>query len=304
MEASPASARSALIRDGGADDAWAGAWIRRAGRHLAVSRSMFGAALLGMALAGCQGYMPVQTPIAPLPSGASYVSSVTLTGPSAQVDAGKFDVNPLTGKKEIMPAGSGMDVWTKDCVSCHAMDGKPSQAGNGAPDLTDPLFSWTKTPQEFFRDLLTSPAHTRAMLSVPGQGRTVSVSQLDRQMLWNATFYAWSLHSTPNDVVDGGFVYGRYCGVCHGTKGMGDGNLSGNLNPSPRRFTDFTWMVDKTDQRLYISISDGRPPSAMPAWKSTLSPTQRIHIINYLRAFTYKYPVDLQKKMAEQPPAS
>jgi mono/diheme cytochrome c family protein len=236
-------------------------------------------ALFAAALTGCQSSVGVETKIPPLPTGSkSYVANVVFTGPSAQVDAGARDTPAV---------GSGVLVYGAKCASCHGKNGDAIKDH----DLSDPVFCWTLTPQEFFKDLLDSPEHVNAQVNV-----------LDRQELWNSVFYVWTLHSKTEDVVTGGLTFGKYCSVCHGTKGLGDGNLSVDLNPTPRRFTDFAWMVDKTDQRLYVSISDGRPPSAMPAWKALLSPTQRIQIINYLRAFTYKYPENLQKRMAEVPP--
>lgn len=251
-----------------------------------------------MALSGCQ---PVATqsniaPLSPAPAssqGKEAAEAEVITGPSARVDAGRYQLDALHPESKIpviFPKDSGLDVYTHNCVSCHTLRGKA--AAPGAPDLTDPVYSWTRTPQDYFRDLRNSPAHAARL------------SKLTAQEVWNAVFYTWSLHSKLSDVVTGGLTFNRYCSVCHGTKGLGDGNLSNDLNPTPRRFTDFAWMVDKTDQRFYISIQDGRPPSAMPSWKGALSPTQMIQIINYLRTFDYIYPEDLQKRMAEAPPPS
>ncbi len=250
-------------------------------------------------LSGCQGPIAVQTNIEPITStsdstqGREAAEAEVIQGPSARVDAGRLQLDPLHPGSTVLiiaPEHSGMDVFTKNCQSCHTLKGKP--AAPQVPDLTDPVFSWTKTPQDFFRDLRSSPAHAQRL------------SKLTAQEIWNSVFYTWSLHSKLSDVVAGGLTFNRYCSVCHGTKGLGDGNLSNDLNPMPRRFTDFAWMVDKTDQRFYISLQDGRPPSAMPSWKGALSPTQMIQIINYLRTFDYNYPEDLQKRMAEAPPPS
>jgi mono/diheme cytochrome c family protein len=261
---------------------------------LRLKAAVLPAALCGaaaLAAVGCQNNVPVQTRINAMPDTASgSVRTVENTLPSSEVDAGRPALDPATGKT-VPPPGSGSAVWASNCIKCHGAAGKPVVAG--APDLSDPVWCWTRTPKEFFSSLETSPAHT-------GPNGVVG---MDRQSLWNATYYAWTLHSSVSDVVQGGALFGRYCSVCHGTKGRGDGNLVPDINPRPRVFVEFGWMVDKTDQRLYISISDGRPPSAMPGWKTILSPTQRIQIINYIRQFTYKHPEDIGKKMAELPPA-
>ncbi|HET6386224.1 MAG TPA: c-type cytochrome [Armatimonadota bacterium] len=284
---------------------------------LAAGRGRF-IVVLGMApaallAAGCQPSINNATSIPPLPpleqtQGPAYVVNTVLAAPSSQVDAGRDETDPIT---KIKAPTFGKATYEADCQSCHGIAGKPTRPG--IPDLSDPVFTWTKTPQEFYKDMYepaaTDAAHwghsnvLKAVIRSTSENKNLAASATPpQQSLWNAVFYCWTFHSTPQALVQGGLTFGRYCSVCHGTKGLGDGNLANSINPPPRAFNDFGWMVDKTDQRFYISISDGRPPAAMPAWKEELSPTQRIEIINYIRAFTYNYPANIQKLIAEQPP--
>ena len=272
---------------------------------------------LALAGAGCQKTVSLESRIPALPEAAQhpvvYVTNKVVALPSAEVDAGRIEPDPLTGSKQ---PSFGMAVYLQNCQSCHgAVDpktGKPGRPAAGVPDLSDPIYTWTRTPQEFYKDMFTPVSgdinhwgHANMLQKVAQSAASAEArATTPEQKLWNAVYYVWTFHTNINDIVQGGLTFGRYCSVCHGTKGRGDGNLAGALNPKPRAFIDFGWMVDKTDQRLYISISDGRPPSAMPAWKAALSPTQRIQIINYLRQFTYKYPEDIAKRMAEAPPAT
>lgn len=73
------------------------------------------------------------------------------------------------------------------------------------------------------------------------------------------------------------------CTMCHGHQGGGDGFMSAGLTPKPRNFTDFKVMSRLSDMKMYHSIKDGIPDSAMPAWD--LSDEQIFDVISYIKTF-------------------
>ncbi len=81
---------------------------------------------------------------------------------------------------------------------------------------------------------------------------------------------------------EGKKIFTKYCVVCHGDKGKGDGPAGMGLIPKPGNFT-----VDKTqkqtDGALYWKMSEGRAP--MASYKADLTATQRWQLVNYLRTF-------------------
>lgn len=90
-------------------------------------------------------------------------------------------------------------------------------------------------------------------------------------------------------LAEGKKVYGKYCSVCHGIEGKGDGFNSYNLNPRPRDFTDSSFVA-RFDSTLVIETISaggsevGLSPS-MPAWGRTLSKVDIryvAHYVNYL----------------------
>lgn len=89
---------------------------------------------------------------------------------------------------------------------------------------------------------------------------------------------------------NGQILYLRYCAVCHGKTGEGDGFNAYNLQPAvPRNFTDKAAMEKLTDRYLAEVITKGgqavsRSP-LMPAWGRTLSERQIRYLISYLRTF-------------------
>ncbi len=80
-------------------------------------------------------------------------------------------------------------------------------------------------------------------------------------------------------------LYEENCASCHGKSGRGDGEAGQDLDPKP---ADIAFVIDKpiaTDGFLMWTISEGGAGlgTAMPAFKDTLTETQRWQIITWLR---------------------
>lgn len=87
-------------------------------------------------------------------------------------------------------------------------------------------------------------------------------------------------------------IYGRYCAVCHGTEGEGDGfnayNLQSNFGTPPTAFTDSTvWKdLDLKTARTAVALGGkavGRS-QYMPPWGETLSPQEIEDVLAYIRS--------------------
>ncbi|HMD14577.1 MAG TPA: c-type cytochrome [Bacteroidota bacterium] len=88
----------------------------------------------------------------------------------------------------------------------------------------------------------------------------------------------------------GKYLYTKYCSVCHGDEGKGDGFNAFNLDPKPRDFTDAKYMNVLDDQRLAETITFGgrgvnRSP-LMPSWGGRLNKDQIQYLIAYVRTFS------------------
>jgi mono/diheme cytochrome c family protein len=73
----------------------------------------------------------------------------------------------------------------------------------------------------------------------------------------------------------GAFLFGRYCAVCHGQEGKGDGFNAFNLDPRPRDLSDSTYMRALSDAQIMQTINGGgrsvNKTPLMPAYGWTLS---------------------------------
>jgi len=87
---------------------------------------------------------------------------------------------------------------------------------------------------------------------------------------------------TAASVEAGKKVYLKYCVLCHGGQGKGDGASSGSLEVKPADFTDQKRMKAQTDGELAWKILSGRGP--MPAWGPVLQETDIWDVINYVRS--------------------
>ena len=78
------------------------------------------------------------------------------------------------------------------------------------------------------------------------------------------------------------------CASCHGPTGKGDGPVGLTLNPRPADLSQHAIPGVHTDAQLYEWITNGFPGSAMPAWKATLSDTDRWNLVNFIRTLAPK----------------
>lgn len=94
----------------------------------------------------------------------------------------------------------------------------------------------------------------------------------------------------------GADVYRKACASCHGLAGRGDGPVAAALTPHPPDLTDRAALADRSPLDFYRRITLGIAGTAMPAFESQLSATDRWAVAEY--ASTLRLPA-----AAGEPPA-
>ena len=101
-------------------------------------------------------------------------------------------------------------------------------------------------------------------------------------MLWIAAVQA-AAEPSLSGTETGKRLYERHCMDCHGPQGRGDGVKALSLSPRPGNLVSAATSA-KSDKDLLKIIANGRPRTAMPAWKDRLSEEDQRDVLGYIRS--------------------
>ncbi len=91
----------------------------------------------------------------------------------------------------------------------------------------------------------------------------------------------------------GKLLYTKYCSVCHGDQGKGDGFNAYNLDPKPRDFTDPRAMAGIDDATLLTTITNGgkgvNKSPLKPAWGVRMEKHEIENVIEYVKALEQQH---------------
>jgi len=194
------------------------------------------------------------------------------------------------------PAYEGRRLYVSYCQLCHGTDGK----GDG------PL---AKAMQISPADLTTTVrARSDTILTkiITGEGRQ-TITGRDRHNLLSETMPEWKniftadqikaliaylrfLGSTKHDLMGdpeaGLQIYQKYCQVCHGVEGDGDGIMTNLMGIMPMDHTNPNETNSLDNEELVESILDGRG-RYMPAWRGILSQEDVEALVSYIRLLSH-----------------
>ncbi len=101
------------------------------------------------------------------------------------------------------------------------------------------------------------------------------------------------LTPTNSQLENGEKMFGVDCAPCHGMDGKGDGPAAATLNPKPRDYHSTKgWVNGRLLSDMFKTVSEGIPGSAMVSFSSALSSSDRLDIIDYIRANFGDFPKD------------
>jgi len=87
---------------------------------------------------------------------------------------------------------------------------------------------------------------------------------------------------TPATIDAGRTTFQANCAICHGPRALGDGPQAFLLQPRPVNLQ--LHVPQHAQGEVHYWITNGVAGTGMPAWKDTLSDTQRWEIVRYLQA--------------------
>ena len=91
-------------------------------------------------------------------------------------------------------------------------------------------------------------------------------------------------------------IYQKYCSICHGSEGTGDGHAAFFMTPKPRDFSSGRFKLRSTlpgqpplDSDLRSTVTYGMAGSLMPSFES-LSDRERKEIVAYIKTLAVTEP--------------
>ncbi len=177
------------------------------------------------------------------------------------------------------------------CLGCHRLDGEGGRIG---PDLSTVS---TRLRPEYLAAVIRDP--TRVLPNSVMPVVPMPRGQLDLLATYLATRtptevpsaeYLSLVENEPQPIMfqdTGPALYKRYCAMCHGTLGQGDGYNAPFLPVSPTRHADSSYMASRPDDTLYDGIHAGgyilNRDRRMPGFGHTLSTGHLDSLVGYLR---------------------
>jgi len=193
-------------------------------------------------------------------------------------------------------AYEGRRLYVSYCQLCHGTDGK----GNG------PLAKAMKISPADLTTTVRSRSDTILMKIITGEGRQ-TITGRDRHNLLSEAMPEWkdvfsdsqvraliaylrflgrSKHDLMGDPEAGMQLYQKYCHVCHGVEGDGDGIMTKLMGIMPMDHTNPIETNSLDNEELVKSILDGKG-RFMPAWRGILNQNDVEALVSYIRLLSH-----------------
>ena len=189
-------------------------------------------------------------------------------------------------------AYEGRRLYVSYCQLCHGANG----IGDG------PLAKAMKISPSDLKTTVRSRSDTILTKIITGEGRQ-TITGRDRHNLLSEAMPEWkdvftesqvkaliaylrflgrSKHELMGDPELGMQLYQKYCQVCHGVEGDGEGIMTNLMGITPMDHTNPNETNGLTNKDIVNSILDGKS-RFMPAWRGILSQNDVEALVSYIR---------------------
>lgn len=194
------------------------------------------------------------------------------------------------------PAYEGRKLYVSYCQLCHGPggqgDGPLSKAMKISPaDLTTTVRSRSDTiltkiiTGEGRQTITGRDRHNLLSEAMPNWKDVFNESQVEALIAY-LRFLGNSKHELMGDSEVGMNIYQKYCSVCHGVEGDGDGIMTNLMGIMPMDHTNSNETNGLDNDQLIESILDGTG-RYMPAWRGILSQSDVEALVSYIRLLSH-----------------
>jgi len=100
--------------------------------------------------------------------------------------------------------------------------------------------------------------------------------------LLKAAFVRNPVPRTAESIARGQLLFQQQCAICHGERGLGDGQVAASLKEKPEDLSKIARPPVFPDGIVVYRIANGK--NSMPAFKTVLSETQLWDLLNFIRS--------------------
>src|SRR3569623_2604513 len=169
----------------------------------------------------------------------------------------------------------GKTEYAEVCVVCHGEHGDGNTRLRRGRTTPPRDFTSAVSRRELSRErMINSVTHGRpgtAMLAFDTRLSEVEIAAVVDHIRANFMSGGVAKEARPANMVLGEQLYVRNCAVCHVDKGSGAMCTQSSLNPSPRDFTSAATRDELSRERMILSVTYGRPGTAMMSFRKRLS---------------------------------
>lgn len=193
-------------------------------------------------------------------------------------------------------AYEGRRLYVSYCQLCHGVDGKGdgplAKAMEISPaDLTVTVRSRSDTiltriiTGEGRQTITGRDRHNLLSEAMPEWKDVFSESQV-KSLIAYLRFLSRTRHDLMGDPEVGMQIYQKYCQVCHGEGGEGDGIMTTLMGITPMDHTNPNEINSLDNEEIVDSILDGKG-KFMPAWRGVISQTEVEALVSYIRLLSH-----------------
>ena len=192
-------------------------------------------------------------------------------------------------------AFEGQRLFVSHCQLCHGPDGKGSgplatNLGLAPSDLSQTVRSRSDTilrkiiSGEGGQTITGRDRHNILTDAMPQWGEIFTDQQIDALIAY-MRFLSTSKFELLGDPERGAQLYEKFCAVCHGEEGYGDGVMTQILAMEPLDHTNPNAMNSMSNEEVMEAILEGNG-EYMPAWKGILKKDEVEALVSYIRLLT------------------
>jgi mono/diheme cytochrome c family protein len=189
-------------------------------------------------------------------------------------------------------AFEGQRLYVSHCQLCHGLDGKGGGplAKNLDLDMIDLTLSMRARSEIMLRSIITGEGgpvvtgrdrHNILTDVMPNWGKVFTEAQVEALIAY-MRFLGSAKHELLGDPEKGAVLYGKYCAVCHGEEGNGDGPMTKLMDLEPADHTNATAMNRLSNEDLITYILEGNG-EYMPGWQGILDQQEIEALVSYIR---------------------